>query len=78
MTTMADLEEGQRLLHQIDAVGNADDDDGVGTGVGPLEEIIDNAAFLGEQPVNFIDAENAEHKREGEECTEAPSCVTPS
>lgn len=75
---MADLEEGQGLLDQVDAVGDADHDDGVGTGVRPLEEIIHDAALFGEQFVNFIDAENAASKNHKHPRTEAPSCVMPS
>ena len=78
LRTMADLEEGQGLLDQVDAVGDADHDDGVGTGVWPLEEIIHDAALFGEQFVDFVNTENAVRKNHKHPRTEAPSCVMPS
>lgn len=75
---MADLEEGQGLLNQVDAVGDANHDDGVGTGVWPLEEIIHDAALFGEQFVDFVNTENAVRKNHKHPRTEAPSCVMSS
>ena len=75
---MADLEEGQGLLDQVDTVGDADHDDGVGTGVWPLEEIIHDAALFGEQFVDFVNTENAVRKGNTNSRTEAPSCVMSS
>lgn len=75
---MADLEEGQGLLDQVDAVGDTDHNDGVGTGVRPLEEIIHDAALFGEQFVDFVNTENAVRKENEHPRTEAPSCVMSS
>ena len=75
---MTDREEGQGLLDQVDAVGDANHDDGVGTGVWPLEEIIHDAALFGEQFVDFVNTENAVRKNHKHPRTEAPSCVMSS
>lgn len=78
MLTTTDLEKRKRLLHQINTVSDTDYENGIRTGIGPLKEVVNNAAFFGEKPVDFINTENTNDKRNEHSHTWVSSFVKPS